>query len=106
MSHSLQSRRPLKGAVIGYGFIASQGHVPAYLQRIRRKRDVELVAIADICSARRAQARRDLPGVRVYPDHESLLSASADELDFIDICTPPSHHAEIAHAGLERGLHV
>src|SRR5215831_15373196 len=106
MSHSRRARRPLKGAVIGYGFISSKGHVPAYLHRSQRKGDVEIIAVADICSPRRAQIRRDLPGVRVYPTYESLLKHCGFELDFIDICTPPSLHAEIAHAGLDRGLHV
>ena len=106
MSHSRRARRPLKGAVIGYGFISSKGHVPAYLHRYRRKGDVEIIAVADICSARRTQARRDLSGARVYPTYESLLKHCGFELDFIDICTPPSLHAEIAHAGLDRGLHV
>ena len=27
-------------------------------------------------------------------------------LDFVDIATPPSEHAEVAHAALDRGLHV
>jgi predicted dehydrogenase len=106
MSHLRRSHRPLKGAVIGYGFISSKGHVPAYLKRSQRKGDVEIIAVADICSARRAQARRDLPGVGVYPNYEALLSDRGFELDFIDVCTPPAQHAEIAHAGLERGLHV
>src|SRR5262249_26537578 len=106
MSHSRRARRPLKGAVIGYGFISSKGHVPAYLHRSQRKDGVEIIAVEDIYSPRCAQIRRDLPGVRVYPTYESLLKHCGFELDFIDICTPPSLHAEIAHAGLDRGLHV
>ncbi|HUK63367.1 MAG TPA: Gfo/Idh/MocA family oxidoreductase, partial [Dongiaceae bacterium] len=30
----------------------------------------------------------------------------AERLDFVDIATPPSDHAEVAHAALDRGLHV
>ncbi len=41
--------RRLRGALIGYGFIGAQGHVPAYLKRS----DVEIVAVADVCPARR-----------------------------------------------------
>jgi len=104
VSHS--SRERLRGAVVGYGFISGRGHVPAYLQRAKRHRDVEIVAIADICAARRDHARRALPGMRIYPDHRSLLDAEAHGLDFVDICTPPSSHSEIARAALERGLHV
>jgi predicted dehydrogenase len=99
-------RERLRGAVVGYGFISSRGHLPAYLQRAKRQRDVEIVAVADICPARRELARKALPGVRTYPDHRSLLDAEAPGLDFVDICTPPCDHAEIARAALERGLHV
>src|SRR6266852_4804594 len=60
-----RSFKPLRGAVVGYGFISSKGHVPAYLDRLRSRGDVEIVAIADICSARRSQARKDLRGVHV-----------------------------------------
>lgn len=106
MSGSHSGHKRLRGAVVGYGFIASRGHVPAYLERSQRRRDVEIVAIADLCQARREQAQRDLPGTRIYADHSSLLDAEAADLDFVDVCTPPSAHAEIAQHALERGLHV
>ncbi len=91
----------LRGAVVGYGFISSLGHVPAYL----RRDDVEVVAVADVCEARRALARQALPAARLYPDHTRLLAAEA-ELDFVDIAVPPCDHAGITHAALDRGLHV
>jgi predicted dehydrogenase len=100
------SGKRLRGAVVGYGFISSRGHFPAYLQRARRRRDVEIVAVADICAERRSKAQRDLPGVKIYPDHLSLLRAEGDNLDFIDVATPPCDHAQIAHAALDQGVHV
>lgn len=106
MSGSHSGHKRLRGAVVGYGFISSRGHVPAYLERVQRRHDVEIVAVADICHARRQQARVDLPEARIYPDSRSLLESEAGKLDFIDICTPPSAHAEIAREALERGLHV
>ena len=92
----------LRGAVIGYGYISGLGHVPAYLQR----RDVQVVAVADICEARRALAHKALPDARVYPDHQGLLDAEAKNLDFVDIATPPCDHEAITHAALDKGLHV
>ncbi len=106
MPVSQSSRDRLRGAVVGYGFISSRGHLPAYLQRAKKHHDVEIVAIADICPARRELAGRAVPGVRIYEDYRSLLDAEGSSLDFIDICTPPSDHAEIARAALEHGLHV
>lgn len=96
----------LRGAVIGYGFISGKGHVPAYLERAKRLGDVEIVAVADICEARRDQAQEALPKARIYSDYKALLAAERDRLDFVDICTPPCDHAEIAIAALKSGLHV
>jgi predicted dehydrogenase len=98
--------RPLRGAVVGYGFIASKGHVPALLARAKAKRDVEIVAVADACEARRVRASDDVPGVRTYADFRALLDAETGSLDFVDICTPPSEHAAIAHAAFDAGAHV
>ncbi|GAC1351649.1 MAG: Gfo/Idh/MocA family oxidoreductase [Polyangiales bacterium] len=97
----------LRGAVVGYGFIAENGHIPAYLSREGDVGDVGIVAVADICEARRALARRNLPPhVRIYSDYAALLAAEAPNLDFVDIACPPHAHAEVAHAALDRGLHV
>ena len=96
----------LKGAVIGYGFIASTGHVPAYLERRRSKGDVEIIAVADLCGARREAAAEALPEAGIYEDFRDLLEREAPRLDFVDICTPPAMHAEIARQAFARGLHV
>jgi predicted dehydrogenase len=94
--------RALNGALIGFGFIAEKGHVPAYLAA----RDAfEIVAVADVCAARRDRVRTVLPNARVYPDTKTLLAAEK-QLDFLDIATPPCDHAAIAHAALDAGLHV
>lgn len=93
--------KKLKGAVVGYGFISGKGHVPAFLKRD----DVEIVAVADICEARRKLALEALPNARIYTDYKALL-AGERELDFLDIATPPCDHAEITVAALERGIHV
>jgi predicted dehydrogenase len=95
--------RPLQGALIGFGFIAEKGHVPAYLAAPDQLR---IVAVADVCAARREKARQVLPDARIYPDTKTLLSSEARQLDFVDIATPPCDHAAIAHAAFEHGLHV
>lgn len=92
----------LRGALIGYGFIGGQGHVPAYLKRS----DVEIVAVADICAARRSLVPNLLPRAAVYDSHRALFAAERDRLDFVDIATPPCDHAAIAHDALDCGMHV
>jgi predicted dehydrogenase len=99
-------QRPLRGAVVGFGFIAGQGHAPTYAKHMSNGRAVEIVAVADICEARRQKAHAEFPDARIYPDFRSMLAAEAGKIDFVDIATPPAHHAEIAHAAFDRGLHV
>jgi len=91
----------LKGAIAGFGFISGKGHFPAYAKRD----DVEIVAIADVCPARLEVARAAAPKARLYADARELL-AREDQLDFVDISTPPHVHAELALLALERGVHV
>ncbi len=95
-----QGRR-LRGGLVGFGFIGGLGHIPAY----QKRDDVEIAAVADVCEARRALARRALPGAAVYESAEALLAAEKG-LDFLDVATPPCDHAAIAHRALDRGLHV
>lgn len=101
-----RSPERLRGALIGFGFIMEQGHAAAYRRRLTTRGDVEIVAIADICDARRAAARAAFPDARVYSSHELLLAHEADGLDFVDIATPPAAHTEIALAALDAGVHV
>lgn len=103
---SRRDGQPLRGAMIGYGFIGGQGHLPAYIERELRCGDVRIEALADTCAARRAQAVLQHPTLRVYDDYRALLLAEAHRLDFVDICTPPCDHAEIARAAMDVGLHV
>ncbi len=100
-------RKPLRGAVVGYGFISESGHIPAYLGRAKTSADVAIVAVADICAERREKARAALPPeVRIYDSYRALLAAEAKNLDFVDVSAPPYAHAEIAHAAFDAGLHV
>lgn len=90
----------LRGAVIGLGNVAIRGHLPGWLGRP----DVRIAAAADARPAQRALCEARLPGARWYDSPEDLLAG--EPLDFVDICTPPSSHAELTLRALDRGLHV
>jgi predicted dehydrogenase len=94
----------LRGAVLGFGFIAERGHAPAYAMPGRSR--FEVVAVADPCAARRARAAQTLPGVRVYESAEELLARERGQVDFADVCTPPSEHGRLTRMALAHGLHV
>lgn len=96
----------LRCGMVGFGFIAQNGHTPAYLERRDGPDDVDIVAVADTCEARRRIAREMLPGAGVYSSHRELLERESGRLDFVDIAAPPSEHAQITHDALDRGLHV
>ena len=112
MTHPTPTPGTLRGAIVGYGFISSRGHVPAYAASREDSREgargtrFEIVAVADISAARREAARKALPAARIYEDHETMLAAEAGRIDFVDVTTPPSEHARIARAALALGLHV
>lgn len=94
--------KKFRGAIVGFGFISGKGHFPAYQQR---QDGVEIVAVADVCPRRREAAVAANPNLRVYESASQLL-AREQELDFIDIATPPADHGSIALEALSRGLHV
>jgi predicted dehydrogenase len=95
---------PLRGAIVGYGFISEHGHAPAYA--LAGQERFRIVAVAEACAARREKARRALPEARVYESHLEMLDAERGRLDFVDVSTPPCDHARIALDALSRGLHV
>jgi predicted dehydrogenase len=95
----------LKGALVGYGFIAEHGHFPAYAMALQSGTPLEIVAVADVSAERLARARATNPRLRMYGHHRALFERER-ELDFVDVTMPPYAHAEIAHAAFDRGLHV
>jgi predicted dehydrogenase len=88
------------GAIIGFGNVAENGHVPGW----RARTDVRIVAVADSHPQRRAAAERVLPGVRTYARSDTLLHH--ERLDFVDIATPPAAHAPAIIAAARAGVHV
>ena len=100
--------RTLRGAVVGYGFIASRGHVPAFLQSgaDEDRAHFEVVAVADVTPARLSLAAAALPAAHLYDDYRAMLNGETGELDFVVVSVPPSLHAAVTHEALARGLHV
>ncbi len=104
MTSSAAAPKTLRGAIVGYGFISERGHVPAYA--LPGPTQFDIVAVADVCAARREKARGALPRARIYESHERLLEAEQGRIDFVDVTTPPCDHARVARDALSRGLHV
>jgi hypothetical protein len=91
----------LRGGIVGFGYIAENGHAPAYRACASR---FEIQAIAETCALRRPLAQRAFPAAKIYATCDEMLLAQ--RLDFVDVCAPPSEHARVASAALAKGLHV
>jgi predicted dehydrogenase len=89
----------LKGAFIGFGNVAANGHLPGW----RARDDVRIVAATDAAVSRREAFLDACPDGRWYETVDDLLST---KLDFVDICAPPGSHAALIERALEAGLHV
>lgn len=103
---AIDRQKPLRGAIIGFGFISGKGHWPAYLERAKSKGDVEIIAVADISGPRREIAQKADSKLKIYDSAEALIAAEKGNLDFVDISTPPCDHTRIAHLAFKNGLHV
>jgi predicted dehydrogenase len=90
----------LKVGIVGYGWAAS-AHIEAF-------KAVEGASVAAICSRRQhdpaeLQSRHGIP-LKAYTEFQDMLADP--EITAIDICTPPSLHAELAIAAADAGKHV
>lgn len=90
----------MRGAFIGFGNVAETTHLPAW----QKVGDMKIVSVVETSPSRREAAHRLLPGVRVYDSIASLLET--DRPDFVDVCTPPSSHAEAICAAARAGVAV
>lgn len=88
------------GAIIGFGNVAAQGHLPGW----RTRPDFQIVAVADPDPQRRALAEKLLPRTRTYVSSDELLGN--ERLDFVDIATPPALHAPAIIAAANAHVHV
>ncbi|MDB5722997.1 MAG: Gfo/Idh/MocA family oxidoreductase [Alphaproteobacteria bacterium] len=80
-------------AIIGFGKIAQDQHVPSIAGNPR----FELVATAN-------RTGEGADGVPHFTSDEALLAAMADKLDAVAICTPPSVRFDIASRCIAAGL--
>jgi predicted dehydrogenase len=86
--------RPLKIAIIGFGKIAEDQHVPSIAANPR----FELVATV-------SRQGKSVEGVRSFTSHQEMLR-ELGEVEAVAICTPPSARYDIARDCIEAGLHT
>lgn len=88
----------VRGALVGFGFIAS-GHLAGFAAA----GGFEIVAVVDPVEHRRRAARRVLPNVATFASLEDL---PLNQIDFLDICSPPIDHFKGISFALQSDLPV
>jgi predicted dehydrogenase len=86
--------------LVGFGAIAEHAHLPA-LQSFSQ---IEVVAVADPSSSRLERARELLPAAQLFTSPVDLMRQA--EITGVDLCSPPSTHAELVEAACGRGLEL
>ena len=97
--------RKLRIGIIGTGGIAG-AHIGAYLRRIEKQNDIEIVAGCDIVPGK-AEAffqRYGVENVRTYLSHEEMLEK--ETLDGVSVCTYNRQHAAPTICALRHGVNV
>jgi Oxidoreductase family, NAD-binding Rossmann fold. len=89
-------------AIIGAGNISS-AHIQGFLEFKDR---CKIVAISDIYKDKAEEKKRrfGLNDATVYSDYREILKR--EDVDIVDICTPPYTHADIAVESLNAGKNV
>jgi predicted dehydrogenase len=90
---------PLRGALIGCGFV-SQYHLAAW-QQVSGAR---LVGLCDLDAGRLERASELVPGARTYREASALFAGGP--LDFVEICTRPESHLELVALAARHKVHV
>lgn len=91
----------LRVGIIGAGGIATDVHIPNYLECGEK---VKVVAIADVAIDRAKEAAETYEIPHAFGSYQEMLKEV--ELDAVSICVPNKFHAEAAIAALEAGCHV
>ena len=92
---------PIRTAVVGFGISGGVFHAPLIAAAPGYSLDVIVTANPQ----RAAEAARLYPNAQVVATPEAL-TALADNLDLVVLCTPPLTHFDLAATAIAHGLHV
>ncbi len=93
----------LTGALIGFGKIAQNSHLAAYNNPIIKEK-VSLVSVVEPNDVNREESKKKYPHLKFYKTIDDLLKSN--NIDFIDVTTPPKFHKEVIEAGIKSKLNI
>jgi predicted dehydrogenase len=91
----------LKVGVVGCGVVAQKRHIPA-LMKLRKNVTINAVCDLNENLAKETAKRFGIP--HTYTKLSDMLSR--ENLDIVDVCTPPQIHTSVAIESMERGCNV
>ncbi len=94
------NQREIGFAVIGCGGIATKAHLPS----ISEIPEGKLIAVADAVKEKAKGAAERFGAKAYYTDYRKLLKR--EDVDVVDVCTPPFMHREQVVAAAEAGKHI
>ena len=97
---NISSNQLFTGAIVGFGGVAEYAHAPVFKNDPR----FFIKAIVEPDKKRADAAKYIFPDAALYNNIGDMLEN--EELDFIDICTPPSYHAEMILMACQRGVNI
>ena len=92
--------KKLKVGIVGCGFIASKWHIPGF----QRLPNTVVQAVSDISPKFAASTAKKFNIPKSYSNITEMLQK--EDLDIVDICTPPHTHAPLAIEAMKNGCHV
>jgi 2-alkyl-3-oxoalkanoate reductase len=97
----LETPKKLKIGVVGCGFVASAWHIPGFM---RLKKTASVQAVCDINAQLASSVANQFNLPKTYSNFSEMLKA--EDLDIVDICTPPQAHTSLAIEAMESGCNV
>lgn len=93
----------LNGAIIGFGKIAQNSHLPAF-QNIEGYGEAKIIAAVEPELNNRSSSSKKYPDIKFYKSIDDLFNN--EKIDFIDITTPPLFHAETIDAAIRNNINI
>lgn len=97
----MEKSKKLKVGVVGCGFVASTWHIPGFMSL---KKTATVQALCDISPQLSSSVAAKFNVAKTYPNLTEMLRK--ENLDIVDICTPPSTHTSLAIEAMEAGCNV
>jgi predicted dehydrogenase len=97
---TLRRNRALRGGIVGFGNVAVEGHLPAWIA----DRHLQLLAVCDPDPARLAKAEELVPSAHRYATLDEMLEQ--ERLDLVDVATPPVTHVDIVLQLIAKRINV